>query len=317
MRQNIVLIAGPPGGGKTTIVNQYPSHIRMNRDDHGGTIKMLHQATIPILDSGESIVLDNTYPTIESRASIIAIAQARGIPIHMKWLMTTAEQAQFFSARRQIQRYGKLFRKQDYKDHKGDPNIFPPAAQFAYWKRVEKATEAEGFTTVEDIPVTVDLGSEYKNKALILDYDGTLRETISGDIYPKDPSDVKALPNCERVLKDYVSKGYLLLGASNQSGCSKKPGHERYVSQPTATACFLETNKQLNADIKFLFAADAAGAPSTHFRKPQPGMGVYFIEKYKLDPAQCIMVGDMKVDQTFAARCGFQFQWAKDFFGWE
>jgi len=26
------------------------------------------------------------------------------------------------------------------------------------------------------------------------------------------------------------------------------------------------------------------------------------------------MVGDMKVDQTFAQRCGFQFEWADDFF---
>ena len=29
-----------------------------------------------------------------------------------------------------------------------------------------------------------------------------------------------------------------------------------------------------------------------------PGMEVDFIEKYKLNPSQCIMVGDMKVDNT-------------------
>ena len=45
-----------------------------------------------------------------------------------------------------------------------------------------------------------------------------------------------------------------------------------------------------------------------------PGMGVQFIEKYKLDPSQCIMVGDMKTDQTFAERCGFQFINAQKFF---
>ncbi|MFX1286823.1 MAG: HAD hydrolase-like protein [Promethearchaeota archaeon] len=43
-------------------------------------------------------------------------------------------------------------------------------------------------------------------------------------------------------------------------------------------------------------------------------MGVQFIEKYHLDPSQCIMVGDMKTDQTFAERCGFQFINAQQFF---
>jgi histidinol phosphatase-like enzyme len=49
-------------------------------------------------------------------------------------------------------------------------------------------------------------------------------------------------------------------------------------------------------------------------RKPAPGMGAYFIEKYKLNPAKCIMVGDMGSDKTFAARCGFQYADASEFF---
>ena len=43
-------------------------------------------------------------------------------------------------------------------------------------------------------------------------------------------------------------------------------------------------------------------------------MGVEYIEKYKLDASQCIMVGDMKVDNTFANRCGFPFVHADEFF---
>ena len=314
MPQEIILIAGPPGGGKTTFMERYARYTRMNRDEYGGSIEKLHKVAAAMLDSGESLFLDNTYPTVESRASILAIAKAKGIPIHLKWLLTTAEQAQFFSALRQIQRYGKLLLPHEYKEYKGDPNMFPPAAQFAYWKKVEKPTMVEGFTSIEEVPVTINLGPEYVNKAIFLDYDGTLRETISGDKYPKDPSDVRVFPNCTHILKAYEDSNYRLLGVSNQSGCSKKPGDPKYVSQPTAVACFAETNRLLGVNIEYLFAADAAGAPQSYWRKPMSGMGVYFIEKYKLDPAQCICVGDLKTDETFSRRCGFQFRYAKDFF---
>jgi len=46
-----------------------------------------------------------------------------------------------------------------------------------------------------------------------------------------------------------------------------------------------------------------------------PGLGVAFIEKYKLDRAQVVMVGDMTTDRTFAARAGVRFVDQADFFG--
>jgi len=45
-----------------------------------------------------------------------------------------------------------------------------------------------------------------------------------------------------------------------------------------------------------------------------PGMGASFMERHKLNPHECLAVGDMKSDQTFAFRCGFQFEWAEEFF---
>ena len=35
----------------------------------------------------------------------------------------------------------------------------------------------------------------------------------------------------------------------------------------------------------------------------------------KLDPKQCIMVGDATSDKTFAGRCGFEYRTTKAFFG--
>jgi phosphoglycolate phosphatase-like HAD superfamily hydrolase len=43
-------------------------------------------------------------------------------------------------------------------------------------------------------------------------------------------------------------------------------------------------------------------------------MSALFIEKYKLLPSECIMVGDMTTDETFAIRSGFKFVHADKFF---
>ena len=41
---------------------------------------------------------------------------------------------------------------------------------------------------------------------------------------------------------------------------------------------------------------------------------MYFIEKYKVDPAKSIMVGDMTSDKTFANRLGITYIDVKDFY---
>jgi HAD superfamily hydrolase (TIGR01662 family) len=318
----IVLVAGPPGGGKSTYVKSLVAsgYCRINRDDIGGDLGP-HSQCYSILRTAhqfgeKSFVFDNVYATVESREVIIGVAQKMGLPIRIVWLDTTPEQAQFFAARRQVQRYGRILTEADYPIlNKTDDNMFPPAAQFAYWKRVQPPTVEEGFTSVDHVPVKIDLGPGYVNKALIFDYDGTIRTTKSGFLYPRYPDDVVILPGRAEVLQRKVAEGWRLLGASNQSGISKTPGDEYYVSEGNAIAGFDRTNRLLGVDIEYLYAPDTPGAPQTFLRKPMAGMGVIFIEKYKLNPSACVYVGDMKTDETFAKRCGFQFVWSDTFFG--
>jgi histidinol phosphatase-like enzyme len=81
-------------------------------------------------------------------------------------------------------------------------------------------------------------------------------------------------------------------------------------------ACIQRTNDLLDLDtpIDVLYATDRGGPPQSFWRKPAPGMAVLLIEKYKLDPAQCVFVGDQTSDKTFSERCGFQFTWDHEFF---
>ena len=293
-------------------------YTRINRDELGGSLKedgAVYETLRQKAAAGvQNFVLDNLYGTKESRATLVKVAKGLGANLTLVWLQTTKEQAQFFASLRQVRKYGKLFKAADYKEHRSDPGAFPPGAQFAYWNKFEEPTTAEGFDEIVRVPVVIDLGPEYKNKAVIFDYDGTLRDTKSGDKYPRDPNDVVLLPNRREVVQRLAQAGWLILGASNQSGISKEPGHPKYVSEAAAISCFEKTNDLLGVKVDYLYAPDAAGAPQTFFPKPCPGMGVYFIEKYKLNPSACVYVGDLTKDRTFADRCGFQFVLAEDFF---
>jgi len=322
MGKGIIVVAGPPGGGKSTAVKHYTTQgfTRLNRDDIGGSLKgdgalFRHLRHLFKVYDERRFVLDNTHGTVESRAVVLAVGRELDLPVHVKWLETTSAQAQFFASRRQIQRYGKLFTKEDYRAHQDDPNMFPPAAQFAFFKRMVVPTIDEGFASVEMVPVMSDFGPEYMHRALIIDYDDTVRRTKSGAKWPCHPDDIEVIDGCGDVLWQKQSEGFRLLGASNQSGVSRQTDDPKYVSPENLVRCFERTHELLGVDIDYLYAPDRGGVPQTYWRKPCPGMGAVFIERYKLSPPDCIYVGDMKSDKTFAERCGFAFAWAHDFFG--
>lgn len=208
---------------------------------------------------------------------------------------------------RMIKTVGYLPMPEHIKELK-NPNIFPPAAQYAYRKQFQPPTTAEGFDSVEEVPFKRVWGPEYKNKAVIFDYDGTLRESTGPKAWPENVSHVKVLPYRGPALKAWEAKGYRLLGASNQSAVAKG------LDINMVKRCFEETNHQLGVDIEYMFCPHRVPPITCFCRKPSCGIGAMFIELYKLDPSQCIMVGNEKTDETFANRCGFQYQDQSVFF---
>lgn len=316
MKSEAVILMGPPAAGKSTQIKPLvkQGYKALNRDTLGGKLDSLVAHLRDLFAQGaRNFVLDNTYPTAESRKVVIAACEDLGLPIRCQVLTTTKEQAQFNAARRMVQQTGKLLDVTGLKALKS-PNMFPPVAQSVWFKKFEQPTTAEGFASVEEIPFVPVFGPKYKNRALFLDYDGTLRQTKSGRVYPNDPDDVELLPDRQTALHRYIREGYRLLGASNQSGVSKKPGDPKYVSEAAVKACFDRTNKLLGLDIEVQFCPHRAGPPMCWCRKPLAGIFIYFMEKYHLDPAACVMVGDLKSDATFAFRSGIKFVHERDFF---
>ena len=308
----IVITVGFPAAGKSSLIQPYEkTHKRLNRDRLGGTLAKVAKKLKELVDRGEKrFVLDNTYPTAASRAEVIAIGKQAGIPVHCLWLKTSIEDAQLNASLRMARSYGRILNPSEIKhESKQNPNCFPAGVLFSYRKIFEQPSYEEGFNKIEHIKFKRSWPEGYTNKALILDYDGTLRETISGDKYPVTPDDVRVLDGRTEVLQKYKDQGYLLLGVSNQSGVEKEK-----LSADDAHACFKRTNELVGHDIEYYFCPHGSFPIACFCRKPMPGLGAHLIEKHKLDPNQCIMIGDMTSDKTFAKRSGFQFRHASEFF---
>lgn len=307
-----MMVLGPPASGKTTVTEemvQNGGYVRLNRDTEGGKIVDLLPKLDALLQDKKKVVLDNLFPTVEVRKPFIDLAKKHGARVSCGWMKTTIEDATFNFVKRAIGILGTFPEPEQIKKAK-HPNVFPPTVMFKYKKEFQKPTFEEGFEFIVEHHFTRQDDPSFTNKALILDYDGTLRECINGnDKYPVSKEQIEMKPNRKEVIQSYKDKGYRLLGISNQSGIAKGE-----LTADKAKELFEYTNKQLGHDIEFRFCPHQSAPISCYCRKPQCGIGVEFILKYKLSRKDCIFVGDMTTDKTFAARCGFQYVDQAEFF---
>lgn len=307
----VTMVVGFPASGKSTVTKELikKGAVSLNRDTEGGTIASLLPKMESLIKDGKDIVLDNTFPTIEVRKPFLDLAKKLGADISCTLMSTSIEDAQFNVVQRAIGLIGKFPTPEAIKAAK-HTNIFPPTVLFKYKKEYQKPTVEEGFSKV-DVHKFVRLENpEFTNKALIVDYDGTLRECIGGnEKFPVSKDQIEIKAGRTKVLKAYKDKGYILLGISNQSGVAKGE-----LSEQTAIELFEHTNKELGIDIEYRFCPHQSAPISCYCRKPMPGIGVEFIMKHKLNRKECIFVGDMTTDETFAKRAGFQYIDQAEFF---
>ncbi len=316
----VIVIMGYPAAGKSTRAKTFldSGYVRLNRDELGCSLPKLMARMETIYQQGNRhFVLDNTYPSKASRAVVVQWGADRHLPVKCIHVTTSIEDAQYNAIKRMLDTYGKLLDPEEMKTAK-NPNIFPPVAQFAYQKQFEVPSAEEGFTSIEEVLFhRMQDPAVYNHKAIMLDYDGTLRRS-TGDHrdkrnkrieYPFHPEEVEILPNRFEVLHHCIEDGYLLLGVSNQSGVGKG-----VITADQAVACFERTNALLGVRIDYRFCPHSSFPVKCWCHKPLPGLGVQLIEQYKLDRTQTIMVGDLKKDAAFARALGCTFVPADQFF---
>jgi len=308
----VYMVLGCQGSGKSTITKELancPEVCVLNRDTEGGTIAGLLPKLEQYLKDKDDVILDNTFPTIEVRRPFIELCQKYKTDIACHWLSTSIEDAQFNVVQRAIKLVGKFPTPEVIKAAK-HTNIFPPLVLFKYKKEFQKPTLAEGFSSVKEIKFLRKDDPTFTQKALICDYDGTLRECRGGnEKFPVSKEQIEIKPGLTKVLQDYKDKGYLLLGISNQSGI-----HKGELTEQTAIELFEHTNKKLGVDIEYRFCPHQSAPISCYCRKPQTGLFVDFMLKHKLSRKDTIFVGDMTSDKTMATRAGIQYVDQEEFF---
>lgn len=316
----VVMVSGIQGAGKSTVVERYVAagYLRLNRDLAGGSLEdLIAPLSAHLAGPDPRVVLDNTYGTRVSRRAVLRAAHRAGVPVRCVHLDTPSHEALINISLRILGRYGRLLGPEELKElSKTDPNLPPPGALARYNASVEPPELDEGFAHIERVAFVrrateaTATSAGQGRKALLLDVDGTLRQTKSGEIYPRDPDDVEILPGRRERLLQWLEAGWLLFFVSNQSGVASGK-----VSEAAVQAGFARTQELLDLPIVDVAYCPHPAFPAGCFcRKPMPGMAVALAQKHGLDLSASVMVGDRDTDADFARGIGARYFDAEVFF---
>ena len=276
-----------------------------------------------LLKDGKVVILDNTNLTKRVRKLFIDLAKKHNVPVDAQYFKTTIEDCQIRHLKRMYEKFGEIYQTGVSTKHKKDltgftsgqgnrdPHCFGSVVLFKARKDLEPPTKDEGFSKIIMRPVPSPSWdkSVYKNKALFLDIDGTLRITEHlPNKYPTHPDEVQLIHPADvmrKKLESFRKEGYTLIGVSNQSGIAKGT-----VTVEQVDEIFERTRSLLgysDKEFPILYCPHRSNPITCFCRKPQTGMAMEAIMKLKLDPEECIMVGDMKTDEEMAKRLNIKY----------
>jgi histidinol-phosphate phosphatase family protein len=323
MPPKIIILIGFQASTKSTAVKEIlqnvPNAVVISRDKEGGTIESLLPKIEQCVLDGKVVIIDNTNLTRATRKLFIDLGKRLNVPVDGHYFKTSIEDCQIRHLCRMFYQFGEIYQTGKAIGLKwaDAQHLFGPVVLFKARKDLEEPQKLEGFTHLIMRPVGPIAWDEgvYKNKALFMDIDGTIRVTEHlPNKYPTAPDEVQLIGEKDKMrekIESYRATGYKLIGLSNQSGITKGT-----VTVEQVEAIFERTRQLLGytkEEFPILYCPHQS-APITCFcRKPQSGMAMDCIMKLQLNPRECIMVGDMKTDEQMALRLNMKYIDVVDF----
>jgi predicted kinase len=138
-----VVLVGLPGAGKTSFYRRYfaATHVQVSKDlwpNAAGRDARQRRAIDDALASSQSVVVDNTNPTVADRAPIVAAARARGARAVCYFVDVSTRAA----VARNAVRTGR--------------EKVPNVAIFTVAKRLQRPSHEEGFDQVFTVTLAED-----------------------------------------------------------------------------------------------------------------------------------------------------------------
>jgi aryl-alcohol dehydrogenase-like predicted oxidoreductase len=280
----VVLIMGMPGAGKTSLAEDFSDHVRLNRDERGGTLKGLAEELDRQLAAGATrVVLDNTYPSRSSRAQVIRVARRHGLPVRGIVLDTPLHDAQRNAAARILARHGRLLEPAEMLAARE----VPPNAQFRYQRQLEPPHLDEGFAALDHVAFTRRPDPPGARVA-ILELDNAIWRG-------RPQTQVELMPGARDLVVALVARGFALAGTAWQPD----------AFDPAIDAQLAD---QLGLPIAVARCTHPPGPPVCWCRKPLPGLALVLAHRHGFSLTGSIHVGRTPADRGFAQRAGLMFE---------
>jgi aryl-alcohol dehydrogenase-like predicted oxidoreductase/histidinol phosphatase-like enzyme len=311
---DLILIMGLPAAGKSTLAQSFveQGYARLNRDEMGGSLSGLAKRLGDVVSSGHSrLVVDNTYVTRQSRASILDVSRRLGLRVRGVWLSTSVDDALTNAASRMVSRHGRLLEPEEMrKSSARDPGAFAPGVIFRFQRELEPPEPVEGFAEIEQVPFVRRADPASSNRAVIVWADGVLRRSRAGHRTPLSADDLDVPSGAGEVLHRHASNGAAIIAIGWRPEIATAA-----MTAEAAAEIDARMVDELGVAMDVLSCPHAAGPPVCWCRKPMPGLGVLAVHRYHLDPGRTVYVGAGTQDPAFARRCGFQHVEPAIFFG--
>jgi aryl-alcohol dehydrogenase-like predicted oxidoreductase len=273
---DVVLVMGVPGAGKSRLAAEHVErgYLRLNRDEHGGSLRELAGALDRALADGASeVILDNTYLTRASRSYVVEAAHRHGVAARCIWLDTPLAQAQVNLVERLLERFGSLPTPVQLKEiAHAEPGLLSPTQQMRAFRELEPPADDEGFASVERITFAREAGA------------GAPGVFVAA-------AAVGSLPLAD------VDSGFPHLVFDWRPG-----GAESDLMEAVALAA-----RSVSGPLEVAICPHPGGPPVCWCRPPLPGLALAFARAHGVDTARSFVVGASAAHRTLANALGARY----------